>query len=426
MFVRLRMLACLSMATLCMNAAHAAAGLTGFGVSGSPAASPSFSSNGQIWDAGLISGAVQTEYAASVGTSSPLNLQYNQTSSTDGCLWDASLSPFSGCPGRSGMGTVWQGTLQGRSACGGNTTITGDTWAGCTQYSGSTAFSQGSPSTNYWMVHANDDPSFDQCNDGPPGASHPILNATNSSPDIYKIDMSTPSGSVPKLGRIQLNLDQKAWFCLQANAYQFSIPFISVGAQNGRGNPGPVGTISTSGSPTGTIVFSESVPSFITPSCAAGTSSICNTSITGLHLGVYGVASWSGTRRLIFVDLFSTGSVDSSGTGPGEGKWNWPIFDSTFFPGAETVTFTAGSQLSSKCGINIPQISLTGTLQNYKIDFGKLIQCGSTLGMFTQAPPSGAFALDGVHWFIEGIGTAGNTEIDLKNVETAIFISGFE
>lgn len=409
--------------------ARASVTLNEFGVSGTsvPTNSPAtFSTLGQIWDTGLISGPVRTEYAPTEGTISlPLNLVYNQ-GGAEGCLWNASAS-FAGCPGRSGLpGTVWSGTLQGRIACGGSNTITGQTWVGCTEYAGGTYFSQSSPGSNFWMVHANDDPSFDQCNEGPPAASHPIVSTSSGGNDIYKIDMTTPTGQVPKLARIQLNLGQKSWFCAQEGAYQFSIPFISVGAQNGRGNPGPVGTINLKGSSNGTIVFSESIPSYTAPSCASGTSTICNSSALGLHLGLYGVASWSGTPRLIFLDLFSEGSTDTSGTGPVESKWNWPIHDSIFFPGAEVIGLTAGTQLATKCGMAIPQIPFDGALHSYKIDFGKLINCVNSLGLFTQAPPTTNFNLDGVHWFIEGIGTAGNAEIDLKNVETAIFISGFE
>ncbi len=276
------------------------------------------------------------------------------------------------------------------------------------------------------MIHANDDPSFDQCNQGPPGASHPIVVASSGTTSLYKVDLNTPAGAVPKTARIQLNFGQKNWFCGQRGSQQFSIPFISVGAQNLRGNPGPVGTINLSGSPNGTIVFNARVPSYATPTCAPGTGEICNGPVLGVHLGVYGVASWGGKRRLIFLDLYSEGSQDSSVGGPYVGRWNWPIADSVFFPGAEVIAMTTGSQLASACAMSIPALSLDGASHHYSIDFGKLINCANQRNLFSQAPPTGNFSLDGVHWYIEGVGTAGNVELSVKNIETAIFVSDFD
>ncbi len=386
-----------------------------------------------IHDAGIIEARARTELEPGVGSASlPLELSYTQAGA-EGCLWNAQDS-FSGCPGRAGLpalpggAPVWAGTLQGREACGGSMTRVGDSWIGCTIYDSSPYFAVNDPGDTYWTLVANDDPSFEQCNEGPPGLSHPLASASTQQATPFKFDVlrSAPPARGGQRLRMILSLTDKDFFCHKMGAYQYSIPFLSVGAQQGRGNPGPVGYISRFGSPRGTIVFRARLSSYQTPGCKPGTASICTPAGAGVHVGMYALTRVAGVPYLVFLDLFSQGVADYSAYAPGASRWNWPVQESFFFPGASVLSLVAGTQLSTYCGINLPRYGTDLAWRRYQIDFGALLGCAERLGLLDGPLPEDEFALEGVHWFIEGVGTRGELGNELSAIETAIFVHGFD
>jgi hypothetical protein len=384
-----------------------------------------------IDDAGIRAGRVRSDLPAGVGTAaSPLSLTYTQAGA-EGCLYDAADS-FAACAGRAGLPDlpggrpVWNGGLETREACGGAATRIGDSWVGCIAYDTSPYFALNSPGSQYWVAVANDEPSFDHCNPGPPGLSHPIASAGASPGPLYGIDVVSTAGSPDKRLRITLNLGNKDFFCDGVNHYVYTIPFLSIGAQHGRGNAGPVGTISRAGSARGTIVYDAGISSLVALGCRTGTESICNAGSLGIHAGIYGIARWGGVPHLLFVDFYGVGVQDYQMGPPGESKWNWPVEDSFYYPGAEIVTMVAGTQLSTYCGIDLPRYTTDLARRRYAIDFGKLFACASDLGLVAPAMPAGDIALDGVHWYIEGVATFGALATEVSRAETAIFRTGFE
>lgn len=382
-------------------------------------------------DAGIRAARVRSEFAAGVGTATtPLTLTYAQPTS-EGCLFNASSS-FAACPGRAGLPNlpngqpVWAGGVETREACGGSATRAGDTWVGCTTYGSSPYFALNTPTSQYWVVVANDEPSFDHCNSGPPGLSHPIASATATPGPLYGIDALSSGGSPQKRLRITLALGNKNFFCTNIGAYEYTIPFLSIGAQHGRGNAGPVATISRTGSPRGTIVFDAGLSSVVPLGCRAGTEGICNSTSLGIHAGIYGIATWGGVPHMLFLDFYGVGVQDYSMYAPGESKWNWPVADSFYYPGAEVITFVAGGQLATYCGMDIPRYTTDLVQRHYAIDFGRLFACANDLGLVSPPMPAGNIALDGMHWYIEGVATLGGLGYDIAHAETAIFRHGFD
>ncbi|MGA9341289.1 MAG: hypothetical protein WBV61_03020 [Rhodanobacteraceae bacterium] len=226
--------------------------------------------------------------------------------------------------------------------------------------------------------------------------------------------------------RVVLAIGDKDFFCDGTGAYMYSVPFLSVGAQDQRGNPGPVGYISKTGSAHGEIAFRAGLSSYQMFGCKPGTQSICSPSGTGVHAGVYALAHWGGIAHLVFIDLFGQGVQDYSMYPPGESKWNWPVQDSFFYPGAEILSFVAGDQLSEYCGIDLPRYTTDFEQRRYRIDFGKIFGCAETLGRLAQPMPDTTIALDGIHWYVEGVGTSGNLGFAFSHPETALFVAGFE
>lgn len=381
-----------------------------------------------IWDAGLRDGATRTDLAEGVGgPTQMLNLNYTQAGQ-EGCEWNAQDTLFR-CAGRAGLpdlpgGPVWQGSMQRYAACGGDTTRIGDSWLGCLEYSSSPYFSDGVITDHYWTVHANDEPSFDQCNPGPPGLSHAIRSIGDPTAALFRIGFDHSASGGP-LVKLMLDVGGKDYYCANAGALQYSIPFLSWGAQSNRGNGGPVGYIGRDYSPRGTINFDAWIDDYAAFSCKTGTETICNASSVGVHAGVYAIASWGGSARMLFVELYGIGSEDTSVGPPAAERWNWPVADSMFYPGADVVETAAGGQLSGYCGIDIPRLGSVGQRIHYRLDFGPLFRCASDHGLFSSPMPAGDIALDGVHWFIEGPATTGHFTLAVAAPETSIFVSGF-
>ncbi len=383
-----------------------------------------------IRDANIVAGRVRSDLPAGRGTlTAPLQLDYVEAGA-EGCLWNASES-FAGCPGRAGLPDrpggvpVWAGTLQRSVACGGSTTRIGDSWVGCITYDTDAYFALNNPGNAYWVLVANDDPAFDQCNEGPPGSSHRVASASAVPRTMYKLDVLS-GGAAGKRLRLALDLGDKNFFCQRTGAYEYSIPFLSIGAQNGRGNAGPVGTIARRGSPRGTIAFDAAISSHAAIGCASGTQSICSTASNGIHAGVFAYATWAGVPHLVFISLYADGVLDNPNGQPVESKWNWPVRDSFQYPGAEALYVAAGDMLQAYCGIEVPRLDLAGTRHRYTIDFGRVLACFDELGLIRDPMPGGDIALDGVHWFIEASGTQGSLGIDVGHVETSVFTDGFD
>ena len=245
---------------------------------------------------------------------------------------------------------------------------------------------------------------------------------------MFKIDV-VPDATAGKHLRLGLDFGDEDFFCARTGVYAYSIPFLSIGAQNGRGNAGPVGYINKRGSPRGTIVFDAAISNRSALGCKPGTSSACKAdppgSSLGLHAGLYAYATWGGIPRLLFVDLYTDGVLAGNGP-PGESKWNWPVRDSFQYPGAEVLVSVAGDSLHTYCSIDIPPLDLQGARTRYKIDFGRILACLDARSLTAQPMPDGDIALDGVHWFIEGAATLGGLGLDLSKIETAIFVDGFD
>lgn len=258
---------------------------------------PSEAQAAGFWDQGMIQLRARTEYDAGVGVASDLILSYPGPGS-EGCLFDANNNGF-GCPGRAGLpnrpdgSPVWAGTIQGVPACRGDATLVGNTWKGCLRYSANTPFKINSPGANYWVISANSDPAFDQCNVGPPNYSFPITSpATAGLFHVY-----APLGA-PQLNLV-LDVGSHNFYCAATGANHFTIPYLSLGAQVGRGQTSAIAQMNKA-SPESFKIHFYAKRSYSVFGCRSGTSDICSTGSTGVHAGFYGVTTWGGKPRMVW------------------------------------------------------------------------------------------------------------------------------
>lgn len=366
-------------------------------------------------DRGLIAGRVRSSYEPGVGSGSRWLTLWYQSPGT-GCRFAPydPLNPF-GCPGLAwrdpygrDMG-LWRGNLQGEPACGGDATLIGDSWIGCISYAGSPFFALNRPLDQYWVVVANSDPSFNQCNDGPPGLSHRITNPiADPTPNLYKVAMEDlPSGA--KRAHLIINASDHDFRCrYDRSRNNFIQPFLSLGAQQGHGQSGPVAMLNRSGGRyPGTVSWNARVYDYQPFGCKPGVA--CGNH--GVQAGFYAIATWNGVHRLLFVNFINEGAMAAQGNPPIRAKWNWPVWESFYYPGAEMAVLNTDSLRRGKdnqgCGIDLPALPLDGRVQQYRVDVSALFACASDLALFSDPMPAGDLPLDGFHWYLESVGSSG-------------------
>jgi|GEM_PF-6827233 len=357
-----------------------------------------------FWDQGMLQLGTRTEYPSGVGATSNLELSYTGPGA-EGCLFDANNNYF-GCPGVSPDGRppradglpLWYGGLEVEPACRGDVTRIGDSWMGCLRYSSSSPYLLNNPGANYWVISANSDPSFDQCNSGPPNYSFPVVPVSGSG--LFKVSAS------PSLHRFDMIIDAGAhdFFCAKSGANHYTIPFLSVGAHVGRGQSLPIGQMNKANPHSFKVQFVSWRWPGTTFGCKAGTADICSASGSGVHAGFFMETVWGGVPRQIQVDLYGEGVHGGTAPSIQHSKWNWPVKSSFFFPGADIAFFNLPG-LASACGISIPPLTTSST--SYTVYATDIFKCASDQGLFTQPMPAGDVPLNGFHWFQESSGTAG-------------------
>ncbi|UXI67686.1 hypothetical protein [Tahibacter amnicola] len=214
-------------------------------------------------DAGMHAGHLRTDYEAGRGTAVlPLSLPYDQAG-IEGCLFDAASS-FAACPGR--RGDAWSGALQTRAACGGDATPSALSWRGCREFADSPALASPGAGATYWVIHANDDPSFDQCNEGPPGLSHRVYSlADPTSSAVFRAGTEPLFGTTGRVAKISVDLGARQIACAAIGGNRFSVPFLSLGSQAGRGDAMPMGTLRAGQSGRATVHFDAAITHYAPP-----------------------------------------------------------------------------------------------------------------------------------------------------------------
>ena len=380
----------------------------------------------------LTRGALRTEYEPGVGHTQPLSLVYGgaNVQGREGCLWHAAEAVYFGCPGRADVAPhpdgrpAWFG-IQLRDACGGDATRAGDSWNGCTRYRSSPYFSLGSPASSYWVISANLEPAFDQCRSGPPNLSEPVHEFDPRAGTGHGL-FNVARESAGKRQRLHLMVDatKHDFTCEgQGRNAQYAVPFLAIGAVDGRGNQGPVASFRpNAATPERDLLrFTATLRGYQPFSCPisdcpdAG-ECLCRGKRTGMHAGLLLTARWGGAPRMIFVQLIGAGVQDSTFDAPVHSLWNWPIADSFYYPGSDLVMVTA-AQLAQDCpSLGIAPLSTQP--QAYSIDISALYACAA--GAFRTPPPNESIPVEQAHFYIETFGTRGHAWMSVEGVSTTL------
>ncbi len=335
-----------------------------------------------LWDPGFAVAAVRTAYdAPDEGlASNPITLRY----------------PFAG-PG----GCFFESAING--GC-----VTGDTVYGAQSHYWSQNLNPGDE--HFWILELNNEPAFDNtCNSGPPD-----LSLARSLPLQGLMGFRMDDAQQEGFNRAHLALD----LSYQATEAPcgITIPFLSIGAHETRGNGRPVAWIAPPGDPHPLprhVRFSARVEQLSPPTCA--------NCAAVMVFRMWAVAQWAGVPRMLFVDLLHHG-IDScddaapTGDCAGAVDWNWPVQESYLFPGAD-LAFLDAEDVDRLCGFPVTRLTTAGQEVDYDLDLGALFHCASDLGLFLDPMPAHPVPVRGIHWVDEGQGETGVLWMSLHSVE---------
>ncbi|MGH8802506.1 MAG: hypothetical protein ACREX6_09490, partial [Casimicrobiaceae bacterium] len=234
------------------------------------------------------------------------------------------------------------------------------------------------PNDDYWVVTANNEPAYSQLNSGPPDQSMPI-----NAGGVASLDATG--------GAFTLGLDNTRTPVDAAGSpvVPGGTPFLSVGAQMGRGSAGALAFVAPDG-PDTYLEFRA------TKTVEAG-------AITPYHaISAYVEAMWGGVKRMIVVTL----QVQATR----RAHWNWNVYPSFFYPGAE-INFISIDDLARRCALRDASVPAmdgvpVGVTLSYSIPIRGLFQCldaGLVPGLGWTAPrlASQSLLVSGIHLAIE-------------------------
>lgn len=185
-------------------------------------------------------------------------------------------------------------------------------------------------------------------------------------------------------------------------------PFLSMGAHKGHGQAGAVATMNRDRPPGGRpqVRWTSWTLTYLPFGCdPAKGKELCFAK--GVHAGFYGIASWDGVKRLVFVNTIGVDDLDYDAEAPVRTRWNWPLEESFYYPGAEIAMFSS-AQLASWCGIDVPRQPLAVGQLAYSVDITAIFACASNLVLFSSPMPGfDDVELEGFHWYLESVGSSG-------------------
>ncbi len=233
------------------------------------------------------------------------------------------------------------------------------------------------PTTDYWVISANTELAYSKSQSGPPSQSEPI-----NAGDIYSVAALTKS-------TFKLGIDNT-----KPGHTIYDIPFLSIGAQMGRGQTGPIGWIQPTGQDTH-LQFQVK--------------QVVQTAGHYHDIAAYIEMMWGGYKRFIGISL--TQDLNH------RYHWNWNALESFWFPGGEFNLL--GKPKLDQCQLSnaqLPVIDSTtiGQTKTVSIPLRGLLQCletmnipnlyrdaGGYLGWSSDRPTNLPIAITGVHLAIE-------------------------
>jgi len=259
----------------------------------------------------------------------------------------------------------------------------------------------------YWTLILNNEPHTDPHNSGPPDASLP-----RALPAEGLFGFETLRGADNVSGdnrwRAHLMLDLIGI----ENPVFGGIPFLGFGEFSHRGNRDrPLGYLNPSRPARPSVLtFGVRLWDVVPTTPIPG-----GTQPAALASYVWMVANWGTSPKAIFITLYHYNVQNSVPPGtPAIFRWNWPLAESAFYPGADIVYIDA-EDMGYYCGFDVPSLALHQDVA-YHIDMNALFRCVSNRNLFTEPMPSTPdIPVTQVLWANESSGIDGDLWTDVHD-----------
>lgn len=233
------------------------------------------------------------------------------------------------------------------------------------------------PTSNFWVISANNELAYSKLESGPPSQSQPINNG------MFTVSMNQT--------HFNLAIDNDA----KTGYKETNYPFLSLGAEMGRGTAGPIGWID----PTGLDTFVELT-----------VQQISETPGDYHDIAVFVETMWGGYKRFLGISLVLRLQ--------NRYHWNWNALESFWFPGGE-FNLLGTKTLDDECDLTtalLPELnaSTIGQTIPVSLPLRGILECieatslpnnhpgaGGTLGWGIERPTGTRLAITGVHLAIE-------------------------
>lgn len=271
----------------------------------------------------------------------------------------------------------------------------------------------GWPQSDYWVLSINNENAYDKVcpvnpdqgvscppgqllvttqNPGPPNQSLP-----RSSPGYGLMGFTAITGSFPGESFYRAHLVMNGTF---TNPEFGGIPYLSIGAEHYRGNGMAPGLMNYSFGRR-TVKFTARLWDFKLPT------PVSETQPATLAFYLFARTTWGGKPRGLFITLAHWNVENSSASqATTKVRWNWPLQESFYHPGAE-LTYIDAEDIQSLCGFSVPRLTSMGQEISYSLNLQSLFQCASNLGGYDSAMPYAYLPIEGVHWAVEMTGVDG-------------------
>ena len=278
------------------------------------------------------------------------------------------------------------------------------------------------PSSDFWVLSINNETSYDQVcptNPNPPICTPGEVSYTlNPGPLNQSLPRSAPGYGLmgfttlvdTEIGEdfYRAHLVMNTFF---ANPMPGGIPFLGIGAQNGRGNSYALGQLNNGYYTYKKVKFTAKLWDFILPT------PVNEKQPATFAFYIYALSSWGGKPRGVFLTLAHWNIDNSDSSNFTIYNWNWPVQESFYYPGAQWV-FIDAEDVSNFCPFSVPRLTAKGQQIAYTINLYLLFKCASDLGGFDSTMPSGS-SIEGIHWAVEMSGKDGGLWTSVHNMRMA-------
>ena len=253
------------------------------------------------------------------------------------------------------------------------------------------------PDASFWAVVANVEDALlnPKCTNGPPNQSLPVKRPGEGS--VFGL-VALPDTEAGKPSRLKMHmvLNSEHWHDCRTGSY--GGPYMSISAQADRGNNGILTYLNKPGEPT-RLTFGKTLMDIDRAPPQSRGAPAASKRYSQSHIVLE--ATWGGVKRWVFIEVVPDVRLvngQDRGISDVRVRFNWHMYNSMLYPGAEYV-YKSATVMATQCApenVSIPSFDRGKTYVDpatrdaarveYSIDIQKVFDCINRRGEWGAAP----------------------------------------